>query len=105
MAWEEPPVSLLLISGVSRSKLLDAELADGVLEPVRVGDCMGDSLMGDEVIVSVAFAWARSLPVMASEIARRPVLRDFLLKKEYKWVWAAGEGEARPWDEVSLPAT
>jgi hypothetical protein len=38
---------------------------------------------------------------MALEIARRPMERGFL--KECEVVWAAGEGEARPVDDVSLP--
>jgi hypothetical protein len=72
-----------------------------VVEPVRAGDCKGESLLGD-VAMSPVLAFAFSPPVMASEIARRPMERGFL-KKECEDVWAAGEGEARPVDDVSLP--
>lgn len=84
---EEPLVSRLFNSGFSRSRLLVADVPDGVLEPVRAGDCKGESFAGDA-------ACAFSPPVIASEIARSPVLRDFLPKKE--WLWWAGEGDARP---------
>ena len=73
-----------------------------VLEPVRVGDCMGESLLG-VVATSPALALALSPPVMASDIARRPVERDFFPKKECEGAGAAGVGETRPVDDVSLP--
>lgn len=61
-------------SVLSSSKLFEAP--DGVLEPVRVGDCSGDSLIGegnDAGETTRAF----SLPVTASDIARRPMMRGF----------------------------
>ena len=88
-------------SDFSSSKLLESDVPDGVVEPVRAGDCIGDSLVGDAVI-SPLLACAFSPPVIASEMARRPTERGFL-KKECEEVWAAGDGEARPVDDVSLP--
>jgi hypothetical protein len=41
--------------------------------------------------------------VIASEMARRPAVRDFLPKKEFECVVAAGDGDTRPVDDVSLP--
>jgi hypothetical protein len=70
-----------LISAFSRSKLFDIDVPDGVLDPVLVGECIGDSLIGDDVI-SPALTFAFSFPVIASEMARSPVPFDFLLKNE-----------------------
>jgi hypothetical protein len=87
---------------LSSSKLFDTEVPEGVLDPVLVGDCIGESLF-EEGATSTALALALSPPVMASDIALRPAVRDFLLKNEFECEVAAGDGEARPVDDVSLP--
>jgi hypothetical protein len=102
----EPAVKRLLASAFSSSKLFDNEVPEGVLEPVREGDCMGESLCC-EAVTSAELKFAFSPPVMASDIARRPLdCEDFLLLKNERVCEgaAAGEGEARPVLEVSLPA-
>ena len=65
-----PFVPLEEVSVVSRSKLLEA--ADGVLDPVMVGDWIGDSFTGDGIEEGEATR-AFSLPVTASEMALRPM--------------------------------
>ena len=97
----ELPVDRLFRSGVSSSKLLEFDVAEGVLDPVRAGDCKGDSLFG-EAVVSPEWKFAFSLPVTASDIARRPSPLDFFEKKDRDWEGAAGEGDARPWEDDSL---
>jgi hypothetical protein len=80
------------------------EVPDGVVEPVRVGECNGDSLIGDVELGPFDETSAFSLPVIASDIARRPEVRLFLPKKEWLClisVWA-GDGDARPVDDASL---
>jgi hypothetical protein len=69
----------LFASDLSSSKLFEIDVPDGVVEPVRVGDCMGESFIG-EAVISPVLAFAFSPPVIASEMARRPVER--FLKKE-----------------------
>ena len=64
------PVSFEEASVLSRSILWDA--AEGDVEPVRVGDCTEASLIGDESEAGVETK-ALSVPVTASEIARRPM--------------------------------
>jgi hypothetical protein len=63
-------VLALFASGESSSKLGPAE---GVLDPVREGDCRGDSLTGEGVasVGDATRAFSFSWPVTASEIARR----------------------------------
>ena len=46
----ELPVDRLFGSGLSISKLLEFDVAEGVVDPVRAGDCMGDSFIGDAVM-------------------------------------------------------
>jgi hypothetical protein len=77
------------------------DVIEGVLEPVREGDCNGDSLMGEETLSSFGdINDAFSSPVMASEIALKPVALDL----ENKVLpGAAGDGTGRSIDEVSLP--
>lgn len=61
--------SLTELSALSISRLLD--VAEGVLEPVRAGELSGVSLKDDGMDVgedTIAF----SLPVTASDIARKP---------------------------------
>jgi hypothetical protein len=77
------------------------ELTEGVLDPVLVeGDCRGDSLRG---LCSSGGENASdfSLPVIASEIARRPVARD-LGKTLF---CATGDGTGLSIEDVSLSAT
>ena len=70
-----PSVPLEEVSVLSISKLLDA--MDGVLEPVLAGEATSFSLIGEDMAGDTARAL--SSPVMASEIARRPMtLRAFL---------------------------
>ena len=59
----------LLASGESRSKLGPP---DGVLEPVREGDCSGDSLTVEDSVSVGEATRALSCPVTASDIALRP---------------------------------
>ena len=95
----ELPVECLVISEFSRSKLL--EVPEGVLEPVLVGEFIGDSLIGEGAASEPCEEMsAFSLPVMASDIARRPVARDFWAKCE--WLCPVGAGDPRPSDDVSL---
>lgn len=61
-----PPLELLLNPGDSKSKLFAPP--EGVLDPVRAGDAIGDSLIGSAGETTRDF----SLPVIASEIARKP---------------------------------
>lgn len=96
-------VMRLFGSVLSSSMLLDTELPDGVLEPVREGDCIGESLCGEDTSAALAFAF--SPPVMASDIARKPLDCDpfRLLKNDRVCDCAAGDGDARPVLDVSLP--
>ena len=87
-----------LLSPLSSSKLFETDVLDGELDPVLAGDCIGESLF----VTSTELALDFSPPVIASDIARRPAARDFLLKKEFECD-AAGDGDTRPVDEVSLP--
>jgi hypothetical protein len=59
----------LFASGESRSKLGPAE---GVLEPVLDGDCIGESFIGDATGSVGEATRDFSCPVTASEIALRP---------------------------------
>ena len=81
-AFDDPSV-------LSRPKLFEA--ADGVLEPVLVGDC-GVSFNGEmgtgDVVASLSF------PVTASEIARSPSARRTL--GVTLLIWEDGNGEDRP---------
>ena len=69
-------VSFDEVSVLSSSKLFEAP--DVVVEPVRVGECTGDSLMGDGTEDGESIM-AFSLPVTASEIARR-LIRGFFIE-------------------------
>ena len=57
-------------SVLSMSRLREAP--EVVVEPVRVGECTADSLIGDGTEVGDVTK-ALSLPVTASDIARRPI--------------------------------
>ena len=74
------------------------ELTEGVLDPVLVeGDCIGDSLKG---LCSSGGENARdfSLPVIASDIALKPVARDL----GRVLFCTMGDGTGLSIDEVSL---
>jgi len=74
------------------------EVPEGVLEPVLVGEFIGASLIGEGAASEPCEEMsAFSLPVMASDIARRPVVRGFLAKCE--WLCPVGAGDARPNDD------
>lgn len=89
---------LLSIDEPSMSMLFEA--VDGVLEPVGWGDSVGASLTGLGIFAEVGdIKEAFSSPVIASDIARRPVARDLVKRVR---PGAAGEGRAWSMDDVSL---
>lgn len=90
------PAMLLIMEESSSSILL--ELIEGVLDPVLVeGDCSGDSLNG---LCSSGGENAKdfSVPVIASDIALRPVARDLGAVLLY----VVGDGTGLSIEDVSL---
>jgi len=94
----DPDVELFSKDASSISMLL--ELIEGLLDP---GDCKGDSFAGwglfSEVTKVGVMASFFSSPVIASEIARRPVAR---VRENMFDGDLAGTGRSR--EDVSLPA-
>lgn len=93
-----PELLAMLLTNEESSSSILLELTEGVLDPVLVeGDCNGDSLRG---LCSSGGENAKdfSLPVIASDIALRPVARDLGTTLLY----IVGDGAALSIEEVSL---